>query len=76
MTLYEELIQNGVEVTGRYSDLHFPVNDLTRQIVRNRGVQCTTFKNEITGKMMYESFGAYDPYWLSVCNLVNSKFGG
>jgi hypothetical protein len=64
MTLYEELIAENIEVSNHYSDLYFPVNDKTSEIIKKRsGLNVRTFINNITNTLWYDVSFAYDPFW-------------
>jgi len=64
MTLYEALIEAGVECSNYYSDLHFPANDKSKEVLKKfPNVYRTMFTSNITKELMYEAPFAFDPYW-------------
>ena len=66
MSLYTALVEAGVEVSSWQSDLYFPINDTTRQILASFPKQkaiATTFTSNDTKKPTYEVPFAFDPYW-------------
>ena len=66
-SLYEEMVEAGVEIDSHYSDLYVPVNDITSALVtRHYGgnhYAAQTFINNIDGKRWYNIPFAYAPYW-------------
>jgi len=64
MTIFEEIKKSGVEYAHHCSDLYFPKNKTTMEIVlRYDDRFITTFKDAISGKTWYDVAFAYDPYW-------------
>lgn len=64
MSLYTDLVEAGVEISNRYSDLYFPANAQTQEIVkRHPKAVVRAFKNQITKTVWYEAPFQYDPYW-------------
>ena len=63
MTLYETLKQAGVKIENHCSDLHCPVTNQTKAILKQFGVKAGVFKDRIDGGFWYDIFAAYDPYW-------------
>ena len=63
--IYDALVTAGVAVENHYSDLYFPVNDVTTEIVRQYygPVALSKFISEIDRKPWYEIPFAYMPYW-------------
>lgn len=63
-SLYKKLVDAGVEVSNNESDLYFPANDRTREIVKEfKSKNITEFKSNITGGKMYEAPFMFDPFW-------------
>jgi hypothetical protein len=64
MTLYQALIEAGVECSNYHSDLYFPANDKSKEVLKRfPNVYPTTFTHSVTKKLMYEVAFAFDPYW-------------
>lgn len=66
MSLYTTLVEAGVEVSNWQSDLYFPINDTTRQILASFPKEksiAKTFMSNDTKKLTYEVPFAFDPYW-------------
>ena len=66
ISLYDKLVEEGVEISSWQSDLYFPINDLTLKILQRYPLECSlakTFLSKTNGKMMYEVPFAYLPYW-------------
>ncbi len=63
-SLYRKLVDAGIEVSNHESDLYFPVNDKTREIVKEfKSKNITAFKSNIDGKLMYEAPFMFEPFW-------------
>lgn len=65
MDIFEEIKKAGVEFDHYYSDLYFPKNSVTMEIVSRYEYQScvTTFRDNISGKPWYSVFFAYTPYF-------------
>ena len=64
MTLYQALLEAGVECSNYYSDLYFPANDKSKEVLKRfPRVYRTMFTSNITKELMYEAPFAFDPYW-------------
>lgn len=66
MSLYTALIEAGVDVSNWQSDLYFPANDTTRQILASFPKEkaiASVFTSNDTKKPTYEVPFAFDPYW-------------
>ena len=66
MSLYKALVDAGVEVSNRYSDLYFPVNEKTEAILAKFPKEKSItkrFKSEVDGERTYETPFAFAPYW-------------
>ena len=64
MTLYEKLINAGIECGHWQSDLYFPVTAQTRLILDGYPKQVRSiFKCNVTGKPYFDCAFVYDPYW-------------
>jgi hypothetical protein len=64
-SIYQQMIEAEVPVSGYQSDLYVPVNDTTTEILSHYEFRTnvTTFRNNIDGKMWYDIPFASDPYW-------------
>lgn len=64
-SLYQELVNNGVEISNWQSDLYCPKNAQTIPIVKKYEKEhyISTFKNLKDGLTWYDVAFAYDPYW-------------
>jgi hypothetical protein len=68
-SLYQRLVAAGVEVANHYSDLYFPVNELTMEIVdeaRIDGVYASKpkmFRHSQLGTLWFDAPFQFDPYW-------------
>ncbi len=67
MNIFEEIKKVGVEYSSWQSDLYFPKNKTTDEIVSRYEFKgnVTTFKDNITGNTWYDVPFAYDPFWES-----------
>lgn len=66
MSLYTDLIEAGVKVSNHASDLYFPRNAQTMEILVRHPLQrvnATVFKSNIDGVMTYDVPFAFDPFW-------------
>jgi len=66
MSLYQALVAAGVEVSNRYSDLYFPINQQTAEILATFPKEmaiATKFVSDDTKERMYEVPFSFDPYW-------------
>jgi hypothetical protein len=64
MTLYEALMEAGVECTNYESDLYFPITETSKKVLKEfPNVYLTTFRHNVTKEPMYEAPLAFDPYW-------------
>lgn len=65
-SIYDKMIENGIECSNHYSDLYVPVNPVTIEIVKQyefkEGVR--VFTSNIDGKAMFDIPFAYKPYWI------------
>jgi hypothetical protein len=67
MTIYEDLIAAGIECRNYHSDLYFPVTPESKAILAKYPKhKPEVFQCRVTGRMTYDLFGQYDPYWLDV----------
>ena len=65
-SLYQTLLDAGVKVENRYSDLMFPMNEQTTAILSNFPEEkkiSTTFLDNVSHTTWYEVPFAYTPYW-------------
>ncbi len=78
MTLMERLLAAGYprdQMLSHESDLYVFVTPLTTQIVEvwckengySRTWHCPKFKDQVTGKPMYDCHFQYDDYWKARC---------
>ena len=69
MSLYTRLLSEGVIVSNHESDLYFPVNETTKRILGEAiaageiRARPSIFKSNVDGKMWYDAFAMYDPFW-------------
>lgn len=65
MDILEEIKKAGVEFDHHYSDLYFPKNSVTTEIVSRYEYKnnVKTFTDNITGKPWYSVWFAYTPYF-------------
>lgn len=77
MTLMDRLLAAGYprdQMFSHESDLYVFVTPLTKRVVEewcsekgfNRHRTAPVFKDNVTGKPMYDIAFAYDPYWMEV----------
>lgn len=63
-TLYEDLLEAGVEIDSHESDLYFPVSKESEQILlRHPDQSFTIFRSQIDGSAWVDCPFAYDPWW-------------
>jgi hypothetical protein len=66
MTLYRDIIDSGIEMDSRESDLYFKASDQTRKILAKYPICekiAVPFTNEITKELWIDVPFAYDPFW-------------
>lgn len=65
MSIYEQMVEAGVEISNHASDMYVPVNDVTRAIVDEYEFanNVTRFYSNIDGKLHYDIPFAFEPYW-------------
>lgn len=68
MTLYQQLVEAGVEISNHYSDMYVKATPESTSIInkfRSDGnlFSSVRFKNNIDGTMWYDIPFLYDPYW-------------
>lgn len=64
MTIYQDLIAAGIECSNWQSDLYFPANETTKQILdKYPGAYYSVFKSNRAIGPMYEVPFGFDPYW-------------
>jgi hypothetical protein len=63
-TIWEEIVESGVEFDHHYSDLYIPVNDTTTEILNRHGgtKRYGIFKSR-DGSLWYDVPFAYLPFW-------------
>lgn len=64
-TLYQIVLENGIEHCNHCSDLYLPVNDKTRKLILEYKYKqnVTIFISRIDKKLWYDVPFAYDIYW-------------
>ena len=68
-SLYQRLVEAGVEVSNWQSDLYFPMTDQTEAIVkqaREDGAYAgrpQPFMNAVTKTLWYDAPFQFDPFW-------------
>jgi hypothetical protein len=66
MSLYEDLINAGIETANHSSDLYFPVTPETTEILDRHPLEkkiAKQFRNNQDGKQWYDVPFAFLPYW-------------
>ena len=69
-TLYERLTAAGIETSNWQSDLYFPANKQTAEIIRQaradgHNLTISRFISNIDNRPMYAAAFQYDPFWQS-----------
>ena len=65
MTQYKKLVAEGIETANHCSDLHFPVTERTKEILREYpDAKPIMFLNQITKTTWFQVNFAYDPFWV------------
>lgn len=64
-TIYQQVIEQGIEHDSHQSDLYIPVNGITYDLVTDYEHSCnvTKFISQKDGQPWYEIPFAYDPWW-------------
>lgn len=65
-TIYEQMLEAGVEVDHHESDLYVPANEVTRKILDGAGVKRDAYHASLfwrDGAAWYDVPFAYDPFW-------------
>ena len=76
-SLYQRLVDAGVQIESHYSDLHFPVTEASNIILAEYAADwteefgmtynipwmCPTFLNKVEGGLWRSAAGAYEPFW-------------
>ncbi len=64
-SIYEQVVEAGIEYTNHESDLYVPINEQTKKLVDEYIFKnsVTTFVDQVTGKPSYDIPFAYDPWW-------------
>lgn len=65
MTLYEELLESGVELDHRdhTSDLYVRATPKALRLIMESGLCWSAFRSQIDGKLWIDVPFAFDPYW-------------
>jgi hypothetical protein len=63
MTLYEALVQAGVELDNHESDLYCEVTETSRRLVQSYSVHAQMFMNQVDRSLWYVIPFMYDPWW-------------
>lgn len=64
MSLYTDLMEEGIEVSNWQSDLYFPRNEVTLKIKsKYPNISYSYFNSNIDGKPMIEAPFQFDPFW-------------
>jgi hypothetical protein len=63
MSIYDQLVQAGVEIDSHESDLYCKVTDASRKIVKESGLAYTVFTSQIDCEPWYEIPFMYEPWW-------------
>lgn len=62
-SLYEELKATGLKIDHHCSDLYIKVTPETTRIINKFKYYKDQFVCNLDGKLKYDVFGAYAPYW-------------
>ena len=64
-SIYEKMVDAGVQIDHHETDLYVPVNDTTRAIVAEyeHRANVTTFRSQIDNALWYDIPFAYLPAW-------------
>jgi hypothetical protein len=63
MSLYTDLVSEGVPVSNWQSDLYCLDNELSRSLVKKHGLQYEVFISNIDGKLWLSIPFQFDPFW-------------
>lgn len=65
-SIYDKMIENGIECSNHYSDLYVPVNPVTIEMLKQYEFKedVRVFTSNIDGKAMFNIPFAYKPYWI------------
>lgn len=75
-SLYQALVDAGVEVSNHYSDLYYPATSQTTEILSrypDLRRSTTTFINNITQTRYYDTPFQYTPYWEKLIHGYNQN---
>jgi hypothetical protein len=75
-SLYQALVDAGVEVSNHYSDLYYPVTPQTTEILSrypDLRRSTTAFINNITQTLYYDTPFQYTPFWEKLIHDHNNK---
>jgi hypothetical protein len=63
--IYSKVVAKGIPHSNHESDLYIPVNDETRELIKNYAfpTNVTTFVNRVEGGLWYDIPFAYIPFW-------------
>jgi len=65
-TIYQEVIERGIEHCNHNSDLYIPVTEETKELVQKyklSGIMASTFYTQDDKTLWYDIPFAYMPYW-------------
>lgn len=62
-SLYQELVANGCEVSGHYSDLYVKQTQKAVDICTKHKASVSRFVSQIDGAIWLDIPFGYDPYW-------------
>ena len=65
-TLYQDLQAAGIECSNWQSDLYFPANSQTWEVLKKHPLQfknAKRFKSNTDGTMMFDVPFGFDPFW-------------
>ena len=67
-SLYERLTAAGIETSNWQSDLYFPANQQTAQIIKDtradgHTLNISRFSSQVDNRPMYEAAFQFDPFW-------------
>jgi hypothetical protein len=72
-TIYQQMVEAGVETSNHESDLYVPVNPVTTKLINEYKYKgnVKTFLNQITKTHWYDIPFAYDPFWEKTDRVYN-----
>lgn len=72
MQLFDKVRELGIKYDSHCSDLYLPVNSQTSELLKEYGIQASTFKSNLDedkGSLWYDVPFRYLPYWYNNPNI-------